>query len=165
MNKIFFLAAFIFFSGSVSAQAGAQQDTSAYTKFGIPAFKLNLVPDSSVFDKSMLKKKKATVIMIFSPECGHCEASVKNLVLNYNLFKKVQIVMATSLPYNTTTKFYNDLGLAKYPNIKVGLDPSYFLGTFYNINSYPSIYLYDKKGKFVHSFNSESDWEEIAKYL
>lgn len=131
----------------------------------VPPFKLIVAPDSVVFIKDQLKKKRATIIMVFSPDCDHCVHSTGDLLAHYSLFKKVQIVMATALAYNHVKKFYADLKLADYPNIKVGFDASYFLGAFYEVRSFPAIFLYDKKGKFKQAFDTNAKWETIAASL
>jgi thioredoxin-related protein len=131
----------------------------------VPPFKLVVAPDSVVFIKDELKKKQATIVMIFSPDCDHCVHSTEDLLAHYNLFKKVQIVMATSLPYAHVKKFYTDLKLVDYPNVKVGTDAAYFLGGFYDVRMYPAIFLYDKKGNFKQAFDANTKWETIAASL
>ena len=62
-------------------------------------------------------------------------------------------------------KFYEEYKLADYPNITMGRDPSYMLGTFYKVRSFPSIFVYDKKGNFVTSFVGSTPIEQIAASL
>lgn len=145
----------------------AQADTGKlYQRFPtVPPFKLYRVPDSTVFTKDDLKKKKATLIMIFSPDCEHCQHETQQLTANISLFKKVQIVMASPLEFDFINRFYEVYELAKYPNITVGRDPAYFLGTFYKVRSFPAIFLYDKKGNFVQAFDGSVPVEKIAEAL
>lgn len=131
----------------------------------LPPFKLYTAPDSLVYTKEELKKKKATIIMVFSPDCDHCLHSTEDLIAHYNLFEKVQIVMASALPYDHVKKFYDNFKLGDYPNIKVGSDNTYFLGTFFEVHSFPAIYLYNKKGKFKMAFDGSVKWETIAASL
>ena len=164
--KTFFLLLFsVFFANILFAQKGSDTLPAYKSIPTIPPFKLMLVPDSTAFTKYDLRKKRATVIMIFSPDCEHCIHATEDLLAHYDLFKKVQIIMATSLSYPHIQKFYKDFKIADYPNIKVGLDNSYFLGTFYNIHSYPAIFLYDKKGLFKEFFDGSVKFEKIAKLL
>lgn len=156
---------FILFAISLFAQK-VTDSLPAYKSIPtIPPFKLMLVPDSTAFTKYDLKKKKLTVIFIFSPDCDHCLHATEDLLANYKQFKKAQIVMATSLSFPHVQKFYRDFKIAEYPNIKVGLDNTYFLNTFYNVKSYPAIFVYDKKGKFKAAFDSGSKFEKIAQAL
>jgi cytochrome oxidase Cu insertion factor (SCO1/SenC/PrrC family) len=168
MNKIFLLFAILFITSTISAQNGSTNvvDTPAYVRIPeIPPFNLTLVNDSTAFDKSHLAKKKKTLIFIFSPSCDHCIKATDEMIANIDKFKKVNIVMATVTSYFFTKKFYDEHNFKNYPNIKVGVDTKYFLGTFYGIKMYPAIFLYNKKGKFEHRFQSSDSMETIAKML
>jgi thioredoxin-related protein len=142
----------------------AQTDSSLlYLRFPIvPSFKLTNVADSSFFTKNDLKRKKATIIMMFSPDCEHCQAETKELTAHINLFKKAQIIMASPLDFNYLRKFYDEYKIADYPAITMGRDPSYFLGTFFKVRSFPAIFVYDKKGNLVTSFTGSTPIEELA---
>jgi thioredoxin-related protein len=145
----------------------AQVDTSLiYLRFPtVPPFRIINVADSSVFTKADLVKKKATIIMIFSPDCEHCQHETRELLAHIDLFKKAQIIMASALDYPLIKKFYGDYQIADHPNITMGRDPGYFLGTFFKVRSFPSIFLYDKKGNFVQSFDGSVPVEKIASFL
>lgn len=148
----------------ISFGAFAQQDTSLiYLRFPtIPPFKLTKVPDSTVFTKDNLAKKKPTIIMVFSPDCEHCQEMTKQITANIKLFKKAQIVMATPLEFSYVKKFYDEYKIANYPNITMGRDPGYFLGTFYKVRSFPAIFIYNKKGKLVNWFTGEVELKKIV---
>jgi thioredoxin-related protein len=151
----------------IGATGFSQTDTSLiYLRFPVvPSFKLINIADSSIFTKEKLKKKKATVIMIFSPDCEHCQAETKELTAKIGLFKKAQIVMVSPIDFNYMKDFYNEYKIADFPTITMGRDPTYFLGTFYKVRSFPSIFVYDKKGKLVHSFTGSTPVEDIAAAL
>jgi thioredoxin-related protein len=137
-----------------------------YQRFPVvPTFRLINIADSSIFTKDNLKKKKATIIMMFSPDCEHCQEETKTLTANIHLFKKAQIIMVSPLDFNYMRQFYNDYKIADYPNITMGRDPNYFLGTFFNVHSFPSFFLYNKKGKLVNKFIGGYSVQEIAAAL
>lgn len=164
--KIFlFVLILIFYGNNIYAQTRGDSIPAYKSIPTIPPFKLMLVPDSTAFTKYDLKKKKATMIIVFSPDCDHCIHATEDLLAHYDLFKKVQIVMATSLSYPHIQKFYKDFKLADYPNIKVGLDNSYFLGTFYDVHSFPAVFLYNKKGIFKEFFDGSVKFEKVAQRL
>jgi thioredoxin-related protein len=165
LKNIFFLLAFAIFGNVLFAQSHADSLPRYKRIPTVPPFKLVTAPDSVVFVKDELKKKRATIVMVFSPDCDHCVHSTEDLLAHYNLFKKVQIVMATSLAYVHVKKFYTDLKLADYPNVKVGWDAAYFLPGFYDVRTYPAIFLYDKKGNFKQAFDANAKWETIAAAL
>lgn len=162
--KKYFLLLFTIASSIISF---AQTDTSLlYLRFPIiPSFKLTNIADSSYFTKDNLKKKKATVIMVFSPDCEHCQEETKELKAKIKLFKKAQIIMVSPLEFGYMRKFYDEYKIADYPTITMGRDPSYFFGTFYKVRSFPSIFVYNKKGNFVKGFTGSTPVEEIAAAL
>ncbi|MEI9955447.1 MAG: thioredoxin fold domain-containing protein [Ferruginibacter sp.] len=136
--------------------------------FIVPSFKLINIGDSTFktyFTKDSLKKKTATIIILFSPDCEHCQHETKEITAKINLFKKAQIVMTSPMNELMLKMFYDEYKIANYPNITMGRDPSYFLGTFYKVRSFPAIFVYDKKGNFVDSFNGSVPVEEIAAAL
>ncbi len=149
-------------------KAEAQSDSIPnYQKYPVvPVFTMMAAPDSVKFTKDNLEKKKATVIMLFSPDCEHCQVATKDLLKHIDLFNKAQIIMISSLNFEHIKKFYEDYKIADYPNIKIGRDGAFFLGTFYGIKSYPSIFVYDKKGKFVKAFDAtNAKMEDVAAAL
>lgn len=148
-------------------QADAQQDSlPIYKRFpDVPPFSITKVPDSLKFTKDDLKKRRATVIMIFSPDCSHCKLATKDLIEHIDLFKKAQIIMVSSLDFDLIKKFYEEYKIADQPNITMGRDGTYFLGTFYKIHNFPSIFVYNKKGKFVEFFEGDVKMEKIAASL
>lgn len=151
----------------LSDPAIAQTDSiPIYLRFPeVPPFLITKVPDSTKFTKDDLSKRKATIIIIFSPDCDHCQHEIKELTEHIELFKKVQIILASPLEYAHLKKFYEDYKIAGYPSIIMGRDPSYFFGTFYRVRTFPSIFVYDKKGKFINSFEGPVPVEKIADIL
>ena len=145
----------------------AQTDTAAlYFKYpNVPPFTITKVPDSTKFVKANLLPKKPVLIMIFSPDCEHCIHEVKEILSHMELFKNVQIVMVAHLDFKNLKKFYNEYKLANYPNITLGRDYSYFFGTFYSLKFLPGMFLYNKKGKFVQSFDGSVPVKRIAAAL
>lgn len=163
MKKLFFSFLVIACCQTVFAQ---EDTTLLYLRFPIvPPFKIITMADSTAFTKDDLKKKKATIIMVFSPDCEHCQHETKELIAHIDLFKKAQIVMVSPLEYDYIKKFYEEYKIADYPNIIMGRDPGYYFGTFYKVRSFPSIFLYDKKGNFVQKFDGSVPVEKIASFL
>jgi len=150
MKKIVQLLLLVLLGSGATAQTDS---LPIYRQFpDVPPFSITRVPDSSVFAKADLQKRKPTMIMLFSPDCEHCQHETKELQANIDSFKNVQIIMISFLDYELVKKFYDEYNIASYPNITMGRDSKFFLGTFYKIKSYPSIFLYNKKGKLLTNF-------------
>jgi peroxiredoxin len=161
MKKLFFLI-FILFSGFPSFA----QDTALYLQFPtIPLFSIIKAPDSSKFTKTDLLKKKATIVIVFSPDCDHCQHEVNEIKANYKLFKKAQLLMVTSSDFKYVKAFYDEYKIADFPLITMGRDPNYMFGTFFKVKSFPAIFLYNKKGNYVTSFDGSVPVKMIADAL
>jgi hypothetical protein len=164
MKRIFLSIVFCYFTVLAFSQLASY--TLPYLRFKtLPPFKITNVADSSFFTKNNLSKKKSTLIIVFSPSCEHCIHATKALLAHIDLFKKTQILMTSPLEHDLIKKFYNEYKIGNYSNILMGRDPSFFLGTFYGLKSYPGIYAYNKKGKFLQSFDSDTAMEKIAAIL
>lgn len=160
MRKCIFFLCLICLGKISLAQADS---TPVYLRFPtVPPFSITKVADSTKFTKADLAKRKATLIFIFSPGCEHCQHETKELIANIKLFKKVQIVMASPLEHRFLKEFYDEYKIAVYPNIIMGRDPAYFFGTFYNVKSFPALFLYDKKGNFIKAFDGTVPVQQIA---
>jgi thioredoxin-related protein len=140
-----------------------KEDTALYLRFPVvPPFSIIKVPDSSRFAKADLKKKKKTLLIIFSPDCDHCQQETKDLIAAIDKFKKIQIVMASWLPYQEIQKFYTEYNIAAYPNITMGWDKSFFLPPFYKLNNLPFMALYDKKGNLISVFEGSVSLDKVV---
>jgi thioredoxin-related protein len=165
VKKIIFTLLFGFCFHCSNAQIAADS-IPAYKRLpDVPPFTITLVSDSSIFVKENLKKKKQTLIILFSPDCGHCEHTTKEILAKYDAFKKIQIIMVSSLTYEAVKKFYETYKIVDYPDIKMGVDKNYFLGSFYKLTSFPNIFLYNKKGKYKATFTSSNTIEDIIAAL
>ncbi|MEO8720782.1 MAG: hypothetical protein ABI297_09535 [Ginsengibacter sp.] len=127
----------------------------------IPEFTIYKAPDSTVFTKADLEKKKATLIMVFSPECGHCQVETNEILKEINHFKNTQILMVTWLPYSEMLAFYHNYKIAEHPQILMGWDKKDFFLPYYHIQSYPGLIVYDEHGKFVKSFSGSIDLKDV----
>ena len=131
----------------------------------LPGFSMVTAPDSTWFNPTELKKNKPVILIIFSPDCDHCQHETRELLKHLDLFKKVQIVMYSPLEYYHVKKFYDEYELGKFKQFTVGSDTYYKLGKFYHVHNYPSIFVYDKHKQFVKAFEGSYPVEKIAESL
>lgn len=133
----------------------AQTDPTAATAKSIeqaPAFKIIRVPDSTVFESTQLKKNKPFVLIFFSPDCDHCQKETKELLAYKEELKGLQIIMVSPISFDLIKNFYEEYGLSAMPGVIMGQDYSYALGSRYQLRTYPSIFVYDAKGKLAKAF-------------
>lgn len=163
MKKLLFIFSLLLISCFGFSQSGSQENNMpAYmSNPNIPDFSLYKAPDSIAFTNEDFHKRKATLIMIFSPECGHCQHTTTVLLQNIDHFKNAQILMTTWLPYSEMIAFYKNYKIADYPQITMGWDKKDFFLPYYRVQSYPDLVVYNKKGKFVKSFSGEINMKDV----
>lgn len=130
----------------------------------IPQFKI-MATDSSWITKANLKKGKNTIIMLFSPDCEHCQKQTEILLENMDKLNHTQIVMTTTLQLDKIRDFVAKYKLDKYPNILVGRDPNLFFGIFYDLKYTPFLAIYDKKEDLLKAFDGGAKWNKLEEVL
>lgn len=150
MKKIFSLFALIVV---FSKSFGQPQDANGLNKIqDVPAFTIVVAPDSTTFTNEELPKGKPMVLIFFNPDCEHCQKETKELLAYKEELKNIPIVMVSALSYRLVKEFYTEYNLASMPNVKMGQDINYVLGTKYHPTRYPAIFVYDAKGKLSKVF-------------
>jgi thiol-disulfide isomerase/thioredoxin len=140
---------------NIALFATAQNDTqpNSLSKFEtIPAFNIYTVPDSIAFTNKNLLKNKPLIILFFSPDCEHCQKETKELLAYKEELKNIQILMVSPSSYPLIKQFYQEYGLSAMPNIKLGNDVNYTLGSIYQLRTFPSMFIYDQSGKLAKAF-------------
>ena len=166
MKNLLILFVGILISYSGFSQTSATKDTAVYLRFpAIPQFTVYKAPDSTVFSRENLQKRKSTVFIIFSPDCEHCQHETELLLQNIKKFKNTQILMITYLPYEEMIKFYKTYKIANYPQITMARDTKFFFPVFFKVRNLPSIFVYDKKGDLKKSFEGSVKIEDIIQEL
>ena len=118
----------------------------------IPAISVHTVPDSSIFTNKNLRTNTPFLLMFFSPDCDHCHQQTKELLAYKKELKGIQILLISVAPYQEIKKFYDEFGLSTMANLKVGQDINFKLGITYKVNTYPSIFVYDRKATLAKAF-------------
>lgn len=138
---------------SIGLFAQNQSPNEYVNKFEtIPAISVYTIPDSSIFTNKNLRKNTPFLLMFFSPDCDHCHKQTKELLAYKNELKGIQILLLSVAPYQEIKKFYDEFGLSAMPNLKVGQDMNFKLGITYKVNTYPSIFVYDRKATLAKAF-------------
>ena len=90
--------------------------------------------------------------MFFSPDCEHCQKETKELLAYKEELKNIQILMISTSSYSMIKQFYQEYALSTMPNIKLGNDLNYALGSIYQLRTFPSMFIYDQSGKLAKAF-------------
>ena len=130
-------------------------DTSIppYKRFPtLPPIQLLLSDSTTMFTKEDFAKKKPVLLILFSPECSHCQHETEELVKYKDDLKDIQIVMATLHPLTDMKAFIEHYKLKDLPNVIVGKDIYYLMPSFYNIHNLPYMAMYNKKGELIGGY-------------
>jgi thiol-disulfide isomerase/thioredoxin len=152
---------------AVFAKAGYGQDSiPAHLKnLRLPDFKL-LLPDSSTnFYTENLKPNRITIVISFSPECEHCQKQTKEIIAQIDRFKQVQIVMATTLPFEKMKAFYKEYKIGSYKNIIMGRDILFFFPKYYRNHYLPLIAVYNEKAQLIHYADGGVSTAELIRWI
>jgi len=178
MKKIFSVAVLMCLCAVVAtAQTKEVKDTASAPKDTVtepyllyptlPAFNILDMDSSTIFNTYNIPEGNPIVIFFFSPDCGHCQRTMKRITRSMDSLEGVNFYLAT--PQHSFTEirqFYKDHHLNKYKNIKiVGRDYEFFFGTFYGIKVVPDLAIYDAHKKLVKLIQGESNAKEIYEAL
>ena len=167
MKKTILLAAtFALWTAAVFAQ-GQKDSLPAYQKYPtLPAFNIRLMDSITVFNTYNIPKGRPVMLILFSPDCSHCQAFFRKFLPAMDSFRNIDIYLVT--PYSKMSalrNFYDENHLGDYKNIKLaGRDYEYFCSGFYGVRSVPDLMLYDKHKKLVKLFDHPGNIKEIYGY-
>jgi thioredoxin-related protein len=133
----------------------AQLDTARapYLRFPThPPMQLLLGDSTTKYTKADLPSKKPVLLMLFSPECSHCQHTAEEMVQQKDALQNIHIVMATLHSISQMNAFAKKYGLDQMPNVVLGKDIYYILPSYYNIRNLPYLAFYDKNGDLIMGF-------------
>lgn len=129
-----------------------------------PPVKL-VLPNNSHFTKANLPAKKPVLLMVFNPECEHCQHETEEILKHIDWFEGSTIVMSTSQPLDSIKNFISKYKLTDHPNIIVGRDDQFFTYAYYEIRSLPFLAFYDAKRKLISVFRGSMPIDKVAAEL
>jgi hypothetical protein len=156
MKNILFATLLVCLGGSAMGQT--PETEAAYKKDPkLPAFNLQLA-DSSWFTKADLPKTgyKYTIIVYFSPDCGHCQHEAKEITAHMDSLKNAFFVFVAYKPLDEIKGFAEYYGLDKFNNVKLGRDPKYYIPSFFRVTRTPFIVVYNQKGLLEKVYDPET---------
>jgi thiol-disulfide isomerase/thioredoxin len=164
--RTLFAILMILFVGAAHAQSANDNDTiPPYKKTNkIPEFAI-LKPDSTWFTNKQLPENKPTVIIYFSPDCGHCQMTAQEFVKDMDKLKNTELVWVS---YHTPAEiktFAETYKLNQFSNVVLGRDPNYKIPVFFKIQFTPFMAVYDKKGNFLNAYPQGTSPNVIAKLI
>jgi thioredoxin-related protein len=162
MKKLFLSIILASITLSGYCQTDSTQLQPPYKRFPtLPPLKLFLVDSSTYFTKNDFKRKSNVLLMLFSPDCDHCQHETEEIIKHIDQFKNIQIVMATMMSFDAMKSFYQKYELSNYKNIVVGQDQNFFLIPYYNARNLPFLAFYDNHGNLISVFEGSMPIEKV----
>ena len=146
----------------LTVHAQVDSTTPPYRKFPqLPPLQLLLGDSTTQYAKADLPKKKKVLVMLFSPDCSHCQYEAEAMVQRKEDLRDIQVVMVTMHPIHQMNAFAEKYQLNELKHIVIGRDMYVTLPSFYNIRHLPFHSLYDKKGNLITAFEGSADLQKI----
>lgn len=157
MKRFIACLALICFFGTVHAQSKPVIEEPAYKKDPrMPDFNI-LLPDSTMFARKdvPVANYDYTIIIYFSPDCGHCQHEAQEIVKHMDSLKNTFFVWVAYKPLEDIRGFAQYYKLDQFANVKLGRDPQYFVPSFFRVTRTPFVVVYNKKGLLEKVFDPE----------
>lgn len=148
---------------SLSAQSNIDPNAPFLKDKNIPKFTLNLTSGKS-FSHTQIPKTRYTCIIIFSPDCSHCQEEAAELTKNAAKFKNVFFIWNSYKEMAEIKAFAIKYGLDKQANVVVGRDPEFSIPVFYRPRMTPFVAIYDK-GQFLKVYEQGVKVPELLKII
>ena len=148
----------------IVAKAQADTTTAPYKRFpSLPPIQILLSDSVTMFTKADLKENKPLLLMIFSPDCSHCQHETEEMIAHKDEMKDIQIVMITLYSFEKMKDFITRYKLDQLPNVTVGRDINYFTPGFYSLRNLPFMAMYGKNGQLIGGFEGSLSIPEVIK--
>jgi peroxiredoxin len=138
------------------------QDVPLLPVNAMPQMVVTLLDGTNVVMRLM---KQKTMIVVFRPECDHCQREAEEIKANLDAFNGVNVYFVTSEPMEDIKKFAYDYGLHGYQNIFFGWTSVQSVLDNFGAIATPSIYIYSSDQQLVKSFNGQVDIATVLPFI
>jgi thioredoxin-related protein len=153
---------FILLLLSFVGNAQADNSIAPYQRFPtLPPIQLLLGDSTTKYTKEHIPKKKHVLLMLFSPDCSHCQHTAEEMLQRKEELKNIHIIMATLHSITEMNAFAEKYGLKQMDNIILGKDIYYFMPSFYSVKNLPYMAFYNQKGKLIQGFEGSMSVQKI----
>jgi thiol-disulfide isomerase/thioredoxin len=153
----------LFATMTLSAQGNIDPNAPFLKDKNIPKFTLNLTTGKS-FSNTQIPKTKFTCIIIFSPDCSHCQDEAAELTKNADKFKSVFFIWNSYKEMADIKDFATKYGLDKQANVVVGRDPEFSIPVFFRPRMTPFVALY-ANGQLLKVYEQGVKVPELLKII
>jgi thiol-disulfide isomerase/thioredoxin len=128
----------------------------------LPQMEITLLDGSK---KQAREFKEKTILVMFFPDCEHCQDEAKEIEANLSAFKAYTVYFLSSNPKPEVEKFAADYKLTGKENVKFGMVTGESVINNFGPIPTPSIYIYNEEQRLMKSFNGQTDIEMVKSAL
>ncbi len=134
-------------------------------KISFPTLNILGMDSISYITNKDLKDSVNTVFINFSPNCDHCERTIKSILQNILKFKETQFILTSFEEFGTIRKFYFDNGLSSFSDVFIGQEIDFSLTKQIKYSSFPCMVLFDTNQHYIKTIDEESNAKALLKAL
>ncbi len=152
----------IFHDTTARRETGTQARTvDKNTRKKMAAFqKLTLITDSD------LKSNGNLFVMMFNPNCSHCEAVATSLYENIGLFKKSKIVLLANPVMSVYIPgFLRTCRMEHQTEMYIGTDTAGFVDHVFLYKTLPQINIYNPERRLIKTYTGDVTMDSLKKYI
>jgi hypothetical protein len=169
MKHFAYLIALCLTLGNVAtAQKKLTPKQPDYKKIGapLPPFVLEKTAGGT-FTNTNLQKGKSVMLMIFSPQCDHCEHMMDSLKNISNMFKNTQLVLVAEDRNRQFMKdFIKKTKIGSHPLFKnIGTERGNLIYYIYDYKILPQVNFYNSNYKLVKTFTGTSPLDSMKMFI
>lgn len=141
-----FITAVVIIMSSLSCEKDRKPVKTGLEGTNLPPISL-ILPDSTISELQFNSNLNPVVLFYFSPTCPYCKAQTRDIVRNIDRLNNIDFVFLADSPIKDIMLFIDYFNLKKFSNIKVGVDGSHLMQTYFRASRVPftAIYGSDKK--------------------
>jgi peroxiredoxin len=152
-----------FMSYKVITKINHKREVAEHIKT-IPSFSYSTV-NGKMFTHKNLEDNKPTLFLYFNSECEHCQSEASQIQENMPNFKNYQLVFVSFEEKNKIIAFAKKYKLDPYDNITFLVDKQVTFSTTFDVNSLPTMILYNKNEELIEKIKGQTKIETILKKL
>ena len=121
--------------------------------------------EGNTFTYAQLRTDIPTLVFFFDPYCDHCQQQAAWIREAKAQLGNVQQVWVTTEEPVATQNFWDTHLGTDWDNVHVLIDKQFLFDGYFGYSEIPSIYVYNKQGMQVKSFNKETPAAVLLRFL
>jgi peroxiredoxin len=128
----------------------------------LPTMALTMLDGSQLQAKDL---KGSTVIILFQPDCDHCQREAQAIHENIKAFENYSVYFVSGATPPELDTFARQYGFSDIHNVYFASTQVQSIIDNFGQISAPSLYVYNDMGKLVTKFNGETDITQILESI